>query len=100
MVAGGAVLAVQTLYNYLTHRAVSGFTTVILVELIMGGLILTSLGVIAFYVALLYDEQKARPLFIVRRAVPAATPAASTATSAAPAPTPRGAPGSAPPARG
>jgi len=95
MVAGGAVLAVQTLYNYATHRAVSGFTTVILVELIMGGLILTSVGVIAIYVALLYDEQKARPLFIVRRPIAAAPPAASAAPTA-----PRGGPGAPPPARG
>lgn len=92
MVAAGAVLAVQTLYNYLTHRAVSGFTTVILVELIMGGLVLTSLGVIAFYVALLYDEQKARPLFVVRRAPPA--------VSAPPPAAPGGGPGPPPPGRG
>lgn len=67
MVFLGAILAAQTLYNYITGRAVSGFTTVILVELILGGLILTSLGVLAFYIALIYDEQKARPLFVVRR---------------------------------
>ena len=70
MVFLGAVLAIQTLYNYFTGRAVSGFTTVILVELILGGLILTSLGVLAFYIALIYDEQKARPLFVLRRERP------------------------------
>jgi dolichol-phosphate mannosyltransferase len=67
MVVLGGMLAIQTLYNYFTGRAVSGFTTVILVELILGGLILASLGVVAFYIALIYDEQKARPLFVVRR---------------------------------
>ncbi len=67
MVMAGMALAVQTLYNYFSGHAVSGFTTVILVELILGGLILTSLGVLAFYIALIYDEQKARPLFVVRR---------------------------------
>jgi len=67
MVILGAVLAIQTLFNYFTGRAVSGFTTVILVQLILGGLILTSLGVLAFYLALIYDEQKARPPFVVRR---------------------------------
>ena len=67
MVLLGAVLAVQTLWNWATGRAVSGFTTVILVELILGGLILTSLGVIAAYLALLYEEQKGRPLYLVRR---------------------------------
>ncbi|HEV8201948.1 MAG TPA: glycosyltransferase family 2 protein [Candidatus Polarisedimenticolia bacterium] len=68
MVLLGALLAVQTLWNWSSGHAVSGFTTVILVELILGGLILTSLGVIAAYLALLYEEQKGRPLYLVRRA--------------------------------
>jgi glycosyltransferase involved in cell wall biosynthesis len=74
MVLLGAVLAVQTLWNWSSGRAVSGFTTVILVELILGGLILTSLGVIAAYLALLYEEQKGRPLYLVRRPRAAAPP--------------------------
>ena len=73
MVLFGAILAVQTLWNWSSGRAVSGFTTVILVELILGGLILTSLGVIAAYLALLYEEQKGRPIYLVRR--PRARPA-------------------------
>ena len=48
----------------------SGFTTVILVMLILCGLILISLGVISIYVASIYDEQKARPLFVVRKPRP------------------------------
>jgi len=63
----GLLLGAQTLYNYLVGFAVSGFTTVILLMLILCGLILLSLGVIAFYLAALYEEQKARPLFLVRR---------------------------------
>jgi len=76
MVLLGIVLAAQTLYNWFAGHAVSGFTTVILVELILGGLILVSLGVIAFYVALIYEEQKARPLFVVRRDPGSAPPQA------------------------
>jgi len=79
MVLLGALLAVQTLWNWGSGRAVSGFTTAILVELILGGLILTSLGVIAAYLALLYEEQKGRPLYLVRRpraGAPADRPAA------------------------
>jgi dolichol-phosphate mannosyltransferase len=76
MVLLGIVLAAQTFYNWFAGKAVSGFTTVILVELILGGLILVSLGVIAFYVALIYEEQKARPLFVVRRDPGAAPPQA------------------------
>jgi glycosyltransferase involved in cell wall biosynthesis len=43
----------------------SGFTTVILLILMMGGLILLSLSIIGFYVADIYTEVKKRPPFIV-----------------------------------
>ena len=62
-----AVLAVQTLWRYLSGRAVSGFTTVILLQLILGGLLLTSVGIIAIYIAEIYDEVKRRPAFVVRK---------------------------------
>ncbi len=63
-----AGLAVQTLWRYLSGRAVSGFTTVILLQLILGGLLLTSVGIIAVYVAEIYDEVKRRPVFVVKKA--------------------------------
>ena len=62
-----AVVAVQTLYRYVTGSAITGFTTVILLQLVLGGLLLTSMGVLALYMAQLYAEVKARPTFIVRR---------------------------------
>lgn len=62
-----AGLGAQTLWRYLQGEALSGFTTVILLQLILGGLLLTSVGVIAIYVAVIYDEVKHRPMFLVRR---------------------------------
>ncbi len=64
------VIAVQTLYRYVTGSAITGFTTVILLQLVLGGLLLTSMGVLALYMAQLYAEVKARPTFIVRRERP------------------------------
>ncbi|MEN8182142.1 MAG: glycosyltransferase family 2 protein [Myxococcota bacterium] len=66
-VLAAVLLAIGQFYYYFSGRSVSGFTTVILVMLFLSGLILTSLGVISLYVANMYDEQKARPLFVVRR---------------------------------
>lgn len=63
-------LGIQTLWRYVAHRAVSGFTTVILLQLILGGLLLTSVGIIAIYVAEIFDEVKRRPTFVVRRPRP------------------------------
>ena len=45
--------------------APSGFTTVILLILMMGGLILFALSVIGFYIADIYAEVKGRPAFVV-----------------------------------
>lgn len=59
------ILAVQTLYNYLSGMALSGFTTVILLILFTGALILISLGIIGVYLALIYDEIKNRPRYII-----------------------------------
>jgi len=46
-----------------------GFTTVILIILIMGSLILMGLGVIGYYIAKIYEEVKCRPRYIVSRKV-------------------------------
>lgn len=61
------VLAVQTLVRYLTGTAVEGFTTVILLVLIIGGFIMLSLGIIGHYIARIYEEVKGRPKYIISR---------------------------------
>jgi len=65
VIAGGILLAIQTLYRYLTGTAVEGFTTVILLILIIGGCILMSLGIIGHYIARIYEEVKGRPKYII-----------------------------------
>ena len=66
-VAAGAIMAMQTLWMYFSGRAVDGFSTVIVLMVIFSGAILTSLGVIAMYIAMMYEEQKARPLYVLRK---------------------------------
>ena len=61
------ILAVQTLVKYLMGTAVEGFTTVILLILIIGGFIMISLGIIGHYLARIYEEVKGRPRYIIRR---------------------------------
>ncbi|MEQ1572053.1 MAG: glycosyltransferase, partial [Myxococcota bacterium] len=53
-------------WRWSTGTAVSGFTTVILATLGIGGAILISLGVIATYLAAIYDEIKQRPTYLLR----------------------------------
>lgn len=62
----GLLLGIQTLYRYFTGTAVPGFTTVILLQLVLGGLILLGLGVQGAYLARIHQEVKRRPRWIVR----------------------------------
>jgi polyisoprenyl-phosphate glycosyltransferase len=63
------ILGVQTLYNYIIGVSVSGFSTVIVLLLIVGSMILMSMGIIGVYIARIYDEIKQRPKYIVHRYV-------------------------------
>lgn len=60
------ILGIQTLVKYLMGTAVEGFTTVILLILIVGGFIMISLGIIGHYIARIYEEVKGRPKYIIR----------------------------------
>ena len=70
------LLGLQTLFRWLSGEALSGFTTVILLNLIIGGAVIVGLGVIGEYVARIYEEVKGRPRFVeaervgVRSSVP------------------------------
>jgi glycosyltransferase involved in cell wall biosynthesis len=59
-------LIVQTLISYLLRNPLSGFTTVIVAESAFSGVVLFAIGVIALYVGRIYEEQKARPLYIIK----------------------------------
>ena len=64
-----AILGIQTLVNYFSGNAVEGFTTVILLILIMGSFILMGLGIIGYYIAKIYEEVKCRPRYIISRKI-------------------------------
>ena len=61
------LIGVQTLIQYFSGKAVEGFTTVILLILIVGGFIMLSLGIIGHYIARIYEEVKGRPKYIIRQ---------------------------------
>lgn len=63
------ILGIQTLVNYFSGNAVEGFTTVILLILIMGSFILMGMGVIGYYIAKIYEEVKCRPRYIISKRI-------------------------------
>lgn len=89
--AFGGLVAVEALIGWFRGVAVSGFTTTIITLLIIGSVIMISLGVIGEYIAKIYDEIKARPIYLVQEQTgatpaPAATVEAEHASLAATAP--------------
>lgn len=63
------VLGIQTLAKYCMGHAVEGFTTVILLILLLGSIVMISLGIIGLYIAQIYEEVKGRPRYIISKLV-------------------------------
>ncbi len=59
------VLGLQTLIRWISGSAVEGFTTVILLMLLIGGCVMLALGIIGYYLARIYTEVKGRPRYII-----------------------------------
>lgn len=62
---GSFALGIQTLWNKFSGHAVDGFTTVILIQLGLGSVIMFSLGLIGEYLARIFEEVKNRPLYVI-----------------------------------
>lgn len=63
------ILGIETLVRYFMGRAVEGFTTVILLILIIGSLVMISLGIIGYYIGKIYEEVKGRPRYLIARKI-------------------------------
>jgi polyisoprenyl-phosphate glycosyltransferase len=59
------ILGIQTLWMKISGLAVEGFTTVILVNLGIGSVMMLSLGLIGEYIARIYEEIKHRPIYVI-----------------------------------
>lgn len=63
------IMFIQTLYMKLNGHAQSGFTTVIILQLIIGSVTMINIGIIGIYIKKIYEEAKNRPRYIIRRIV-------------------------------
>lgn len=63
------VLGIQTLFMKFSGRAQDGFTTVILLLLFIGSMIMISLGIIGLYLMKIYHEIKARPRYLTSQVI-------------------------------
>lgn len=63
------IMGIQTLYMFASGSAQNGFTTVILLILIVGSILMSCLGVIGIYLKKIYEEVKGRPRYIIARTI-------------------------------
>ncbi len=63
------ILGIQTLVNFCLGKSADGFTTVILLLLIIGGLLMVGIGIVGYYLSKIYEEIKHRPRYIVSKQV-------------------------------
>jgi len=69
-IAVSVVYAIYTLYaKFFLHRTTQGFTALILTMTFLSGVLLFFLGIIGEYVGRVYEEIKARPIYVVSRCV-------------------------------
>ena len=61
-------LLFQTVVMKLLGYAADGFTTVIALQLVIGGVLMMSVGVIGIYIEKIYEEVKSRPRYIIQKA--------------------------------
>jgi dolichol-phosphate mannosyltransferase len=70
-ILGGLFLLCAILFSgyalvmYFAGLAFPGFTTVIILELLIGGVLMMSLGIIGTYIAQIYQEVKYRPRYVI-----------------------------------
>lgn len=69
MFIGAIILGIQTLYMKISGHALGGFTTVILLLLLIGSMIMMSLGIIGLYLMKIYHEIKGRPRYLTSRVI-------------------------------
>jgi polyisoprenyl-phosphate glycosyltransferase len=85
---GGLAVAVSVLYalysvyaKFVLNRVPQGFTALVFMLTFLSGVLLFFLGIIGEYVGRVYEEIKARPLYIVDRTLGAAASNANRARS-------------------
>ena len=70
-ILGGIMLVIAVIFSVIAlvqkilGIALGGFTTIILLLLFTGSIIMLSLGIIGYYIAKIYEEIKGRPRYIV-----------------------------------
>ena len=73
MLTISVIFGVWALIDKIIGRALEGMTTVIIITIFIGSIIMISLGIIGYYIARIYEEIKGRPKYIISSTVKSET---------------------------
>jgi dolichol-phosphate mannosyltransferase len=83
--AAGLLFAVVVVARYFTVDPLPGWTSIMVLVLILGGVILVSIGVAALYIGRIFEQVKERPLYVIDQEIAAGTHSAQQPAGEAPA---------------
>jgi len=63
------VMFIQTLYMKISGNSSEGFPTIIILLLMIGSILMISLGILGLYTARIYEEVKCRPRYLVSKVI-------------------------------
>ena len=63
------IFGIWALIDKIVGRAIEGMTTVIIITIFIGSIIMISLGIIGYYIARIYEEIKGRPKYIISSSI-------------------------------
>ena len=65
----GFLLAGMIILQYFRHDITPGWTSLAVIQLVVGGAIIVSVGTVGMYVGRIFDQVRGRPLFVIDRAI-------------------------------
>jgi dolichol-phosphate mannosyltransferase len=65
----GFLLAAVIIVKYFTQDITPGWTSLAVIQLVVGGAIIVSVGTVGMYVGRIFDQVRGRPLFVIDRAI-------------------------------
>lgn len=65
LVTLGVILSIDAVVSVLRGKAIAGYPTLLIFMVLISGGLMLSLGIIGVYIAMIYDEVKGRPRYII-----------------------------------
>jgi dolichol-phosphate mannosyltransferase len=65
----GFLLAIVIIVQYFIHDITPGWTSLAVIQLVVGGAVIVCVGAVGMYVGRIFDQVRGRPLFVIDRAI-------------------------------